>query len=59
MKAYTWSKDSHGLFDYDYTNVNIAQFNFKSACGKSSKINPSAILRKTKDQNVSAEPITE
>ena len=32
---YTWVKDSHGLFDYDYMNVQTNDFKLTSgACGK-------------------------
>lgn len=35
IKVYTWVKDSHGLFDYDYTNVTTTEFKLTSgACGK-------------------------
>jgi len=29
VKAVTWSKDSHGLFDYEYKHQDIEKFTIK------------------------------
>ena len=32
MKAVTWSKDSHGLFDYESRSVQVKKFKIDSSC---------------------------
>ena len=32
MKAVTWAKDSHGLFDYESKSIEIKKMRFDTAC---------------------------
>jgi len=32
MKAVTWQKDSHGLFDYETKSLSVKKYRVESAC---------------------------
>jgi hypothetical protein len=56
---YTWVKDSHGLFDYDYTNVTATEFKLSSgSCGKEHLFYLIVYLKKNEEQISSMEFVT-